>query len=290
MNKLPRSTRTYGKRGSLGQIKPTMYLHDEKTIMKTTNPEINQKINLKTKPKRENIFVNILCNILIPSVILMKLSKPEYLGPLYSLVVALCFPLGYGLYDLIKSRKWNFFSAVGIFNVSLTGGFSLMQLDGFWFAVKGATEPLLFAVATLVSLKTRYPLVKTLLLNPGVMHVELIYERVRQLGVENEFAQLLKKCTYMVAGSFLLSMVTHFVLAVSVLKSPPGTPEFNRELGLMTTLGFPVNALPAMIVLGLALWFLFSGLKKLTSLDFADIMIDHETNPAEKKAKEKSVS
>jgi len=215
----------------------------------------------------------------------MKLSKPEYLGPVYSLVIAICFPVGYGVYDLVAARRWNFFSAVGIFNVSLTGGFSLMQLDGFWFAVKGATEPFLFAVATVVSLKTRYPLVKTLLLNPSVMDVELIYERVKAHAAESQFAQLLVKCTWMVAGSFLLSMVTHFVLAISVLKSPPGTPEFNSELGLMTTLGFPVNAVPAMLVLGGALWYLFSGLKKLTGLDLTEIMIDHEPVPPEKTSK-----
>jgi hypothetical protein len=252
----------------------------------------NQQPKEKVKAKRENIFINILCNIIIPSLILVKLSRPERLGPVYALITAICFPFCYGVYDLVRSRKWNFFSVVGIFNVSLTGGFSLMQLNGFWFAVKGATEPFLFAVATLVSLKTRYPLVKTILLNPAVMHVELIYEKVKAANAEKEFARLLVKCTYMVAGSFLLSMVTHFVLAVSVLKSPPGTPEFNAELGLMTSLGFPVNALPAMIVLGAALWYLFSGLKKLTALNFEDLVIDHkehkdhkENTPGQKPAK-----
>ncbi|MDH4261519.1 MAG: MFS transporter [Spirochaetia bacterium] len=254
--------------------------------MKKTNQQTKKEVKPK---KRENVFINILFNIIIPSLILMKLSKPQWLGPVYSLMLAICFPVSYGIYDLVKSRKWNFFSIVGIFNVSLTGGFSLMQLNGFWFAVKGAAEPLIFALATLFSLKTRYPLVKTILLNPGVMHVELINERIKTAKAEKGFGQLLVKCTYMVAGSFLLSMVTHFVLAISILKSAPGTPEFNAELGYMTSLGFPVNALPAMIVLGGALWYLFSGIKKLTGLDFNEIIIDHQNEPAEIKSNEKSI-
>lgn len=239
-------------------------------------PASGEKKKTGKPVRRENMLVNILFNIVLPSLILMKLSKVDRLGPVYSLVLALSFPVAYGIYDLIKSRKWNFFSIIGIFNVSLTGGFSLMQLNGFWFAVKGATEPLIFALATLISLKTRYPLVKTILLNPSVIHVDLIYEKIKSANVEKEFNRLLVNSTYMVASSFLLSMVTHFVLAITVLKSPPGTPEFNNELGWMTTLGFPVNALPAMIVLGGALWYLFSGLKKLTHLDFGDLVIDHE--------------
>jgi len=155
-----------------------------------------------------------------------------------------------------------------------------MQLNGFWFAIKGATEPLLFALATIISLRTRYPLVKTILMNPSVMNVSLIQEKINSGGVQKEFNALLVKCTYLVASSFLVSMITHFSLAITILKSNPGTPEFNNELGLMTSLGFPVNVLPAMLFLGAALWYLFSGLKKLTSLEFTDIVIDHE---AEKK-------
>ena len=215
----------------------------------------------------------------------MKMSTPQRLGPVYSLVLAISFPFIYGIYDLIKSRKWNFFSIIGLFNVSLTGGFSLMQLNGFWFAVKGATEPFLFGLATIISLKTRYPLVKTLLLNPSVVHVDLIYDRVKAAGAEIEFNRLLVKCTFMVAGSFLLSTITHFFLAISILKSQPGTPEFNNELGYMTTLGFPVNAVPAMIVLGTALWYLFSGLKKITALEFTEIIIDHQQDTGKDKIK-----
>jgi hypothetical protein len=225
--------------------------------------------------KRENILINLLFNIFIPSIILLKLSKAQYLGPVWSLVIAISFPLIYFIHDFIQSRRWNFFSIIGFINVSLTGGFSFFQLNGFWFAVKGAVEPLIFAIATIFSVNTRYPLIKILLMNPAVINVDLINKRVAEVNGEKTFSNILVKCTYLVGTAFLVSMVTHFSLAIVVLKSQPGTPEFNEELGLMTTLGFPVNALPAMLFFGGALWYLFSELKKLTALEFNDIVIDH---------------
>jgi hypothetical protein len=55
-------------------------------------------------PKRENPFINIICNIVIPTVVLMKFSTDEWLGPLRGLIVALIFPVSYGVYDLITRK------------------------------------------------------------------------------------------------------------------------------------------------------------------------------------------
>jgi hypothetical protein len=63
------------------------------------------------------------------------------------------------------------------------------------------------------------------------------------------------------------------------LKSPPGTPEFNAELGRMHVLSWPVIVLPSMVVMMLAFWKLISGLKELTGLTTDDIF----RNPEEKK-------
>jgi L-amino acid N-acyltransferase YncA len=73
------------------------------------------------------------------------------------------------------------------------------------------------------------------------------------------------------AASFLLSSILNFFLAVFILKSPPGTAEFNAELGKMTALSYPVIVIPSMVVLGLALWKLLSGIKALTGLQLEEI-------------------
>ena len=56
------------------------------------------------KPKQNNLLLELLFNIAAPSLILMKLSGPEYLGTVGALIVALAFPIGYGIYDFAKIK------------------------------------------------------------------------------------------------------------------------------------------------------------------------------------------
>ena len=62
----------------------------------------------------ENPFINLILNIVLPSFILIKLSGAEYLGSVKSLILALSFPILYGIYGLIKNKKVNFFSIINI--------------------------------------------------------------------------------------------------------------------------------------------------------------------------------
>src|SRR5690606_22513217 len=73
-------------------------------------------------PKRENLWINLLCNAVFPAVILTTLSKEHRLGPMWALVLAISLPLGYGIYDLVTRSKWNVFSVVGVISTALTGG------------------------------------------------------------------------------------------------------------------------------------------------------------------------
>jgi succinate dehydrogenase/fumarate reductase cytochrome b subunit len=232
-----------------------------------------------TTDERENPLVNILFNIVLPAVILAKFSTPERLGPVYGLLVGLAFPLGYGLYDFVRKRKANFFSLLGFFSILLTGSFGLMQLDGIWFAVKEAAVPLLIGLATVVSLKTRYPLVRTLLYNEKVIDVSRVDLELASRGNAAAFDKLLVYTTWLLAASFLLSAILNFGLAVFLLKSPAGSPEFNEELGKMTALSYPVIVLPSMLVTIVALWHLVSGIRKLTGLDLESIFHANEKRP-----------
>ena len=116
------------------------------------------------EPAKENAFLNLIFNIALPVFILNKLSKT--IGPLNALILALAFPLAYGAYDLIKRKKVNAFSILGLLNVSLTGGLALMGLNGFWFAVKEAAFPALVGCFVLGSAFTKKPFIETLFLNP----------------------------------------------------------------------------------------------------------------------------
>ncbi|MEX2044172.1 MAG: MFS transporter, partial [Opitutus sp.] len=50
-------------------------------------------------PRQESLLLNLVCNIAVPTFVLMKLSGEQRLGPVWALLLALSFPLGYGLYD-----------------------------------------------------------------------------------------------------------------------------------------------------------------------------------------------
>ncbi len=219
----------------------------------------------------ENPFVSIVFNIALPAIVLYKLSGNDRLGPVVALVVGLSLPLGYGLNDFIRNRKANFISILGFVSILLTGSFGLMHLDGIWFAAKEATIPGLMAVAVIGSMWTKTPLVKTILYNDKVIDVALVDKELNDRGNALKFNQLLMMTTWLLAASFVLSAILNFTLAVVLLKSPAGSVEFNQELGKMTALSYPVIVLPCMVVTGLALWRLLSGIKALTGLDLDTI-------------------
>jgi hypothetical protein len=228
---------------------------------------------------KESMLANLLLNIIIPTLILTKGSKEAYLGPTIGLLVALAFPLGYGLYDYWRSRKINIFSAIGLVSILLTGGISLLKLPPSYMAIKEATIPGLLGLATLISLYTRYPLVRTFLYNDKVMDVNKVHDALVQFNNVAAFEKSLSNATYMLAGSFFLSSALNYGLAKWVLVSPPGTEQYNAELGTMTALSIPVITIPSMLVFFAALFYLFRSITRLTHLHWEDILVQPEQKP-----------
>lgn len=222
-------------------------------------------------PKQENLLLNLVCNLVLPALVLSKLSTPERLGPVYGLVVALAFPLGYGAWDFIQRRQANFISIIGFVSVLLTGGLGLLNMDGLWFAVKEAAIPTVIGLAVLVSLKTKKPLVHTMLYNPQVIDVARVDAALDERNNREGFDRLLVTSSYLLTVSFLLSAVLNFGLARYLLTSAAGTPEFNAQLGKMHLLSWPVIVLPSLAMTMFALWRLLSGLKNLTGLGMDEI-------------------
>ena len=225
----------------------------------------------QTSQKKPSVLANLIFNIILPTLIMTKLSSEDYLGPVYSIVVALSFPVGYGIKDYLQSHKPNFFSILGVISVLLTGGMSLLQLDPQYIAIKEAAIPALFGIATLYSIRTKYPLVRTFLYNDQVLQIDKVKSALREYNSEADFDHKLNNASYMVAGSFFMSSVLNYILARVILVSQPGTVAFTEELGKMTALSFPVIALPSTIVLMGALFYLLHHIQKLTHLKTEDI-------------------
>lgn len=226
--------------------------------------------------KKENMFVSLLMNIVVPALILTKGAKlaerfDVTVSPAVVLVIALAFPLGYFLWDLIRYRKTNGISVLGFTGTLLTGGIGLLQLSPFWVAVKEASIPLLIAVFMIFSRK----LVRTFLFNEKVFNVPAIEAAAEARGATEVIHATLKRCSRILTASFLLSAVLNFVLARILVKTDPAVDStaFNEELGQMMALSWPVIVLPCMVFIFAALYTLIKGLEKASGLTFEQLMV-----------------
>jgi hypothetical protein len=244
---------------------------------------------LSQQTQGSGFFSNLLFNIVIPVVILSKFSSPERLGPAWSIVIALAFPIGFGLWEMRQSGKLNAMSVIGVISVFLTGGISLLQLDPKFIAIKEAAIPGLLGLAVLISQKTRWPLVRTLIFNAKLIAIDRVNQALDQRNTHRQLEQSLSLVSYIVAASFFLSSALNYILARIILVSPPGTTAFSEELGKMTALSYPVIALPSTIVLMAAIFFLLYRLKKLTGLDLESLLVEQgkTSDPGKEAAEDK---
>jgi hypothetical protein len=238
-----------------------------------------------TPPQKENLLLNIACNVVAPSFLLTKGAKLLHLEPKVALVVALAFPLAYGLYDFAKRRNFNFLSALGFSSTLATGGLGLLKLEPFWFAVKEAIVPTLIGLTVYVSQWTKKPLVRSLLFNEQFIDVPRVEGALDRRGERDAFTRLLNGSSGLLAGSFAISAVLNFVLARHLIKALPDTPEFNEQLGQMTLWSWPVIVVPSMAIMMLALWRLLKGMERLSGLTMDEIL--HQP-PEQKKAAPKT--
>lgn len=222
-------------------------------------------------------MIDLLVSIIIPSAILMKLSGSDDLGANGALISALVFPLSWGLFELLKYKKFNFIALLGLISVLLTGGIGLLKLDPQWLAIKEATIPGLIGIAVLISTYTRYPLIKTLLYNPSFMNVKKVQIKLTLNDNTRTFENRLQNATYWLSATFLFSAIMNYILAKWIVTSPTGSAAFNEELGQMTLLSYPVIAIPSTIMMMAIMYYLWRTIHDMTGLKFEDILVSNQS-------------
>lgn len=225
-----------------------------------------------TANKQSGFLGNLAFNIIIPVLILTNLNADDRLGPAWSIVAALAFPIAYGLWDLKQSGKVNGFSILGIVSVFLTGGISLLELPAEYIAIKEAAIPAVIGLAVLITQRTSKPLLKVLVLNEQIVNWQSLSKALAAHNKTAEFEQKMAISSYIVAASFFMSSALNYILAKLILVSPPGTSAYTEELGRMTALSYPVIVIPSMLMLMGALWYLFAQIKKLTGEDLENFL------------------
>jgi hypothetical protein len=226
---------------------------------------------------KENPILSLAINVILPVLILNKLSVK--IGPINALMLGLALPLLYGAYDFFKKKHWNWISILGFLNVAVTGGLALTGLSGIWFSIKEAFFPLLIGLFVIFSAFTAKPFVQTLLLNPQLMKLDLIDAKLAEKNSLDLFRIHLRNSTLLLAASFFLSAILNFVLAQriflpldSMADAEAKAIQLNQQIAEMTSYSTIVIMVPSMIFLIFILWYLLSGIRKITGLKTEDFL------------------
>jgi hypothetical protein len=238
-----------------------------------------------SKTPQEHPLANILINVIIPVLILSYLSKdpalqeklgkavrPWHIGPLKAMFLALALPLGYGVWHFVKTRKGNFFSALGLASVLLSGGLTLYLWNkdgtvkpnaGFLFGIKEALIPLILGIAILTSQRTATPLIRVFLYTDSA---------------QAEYDKLLLGATRLFASSFFISSLMNLGLAQWFFRGFNATAvdaleKYNAIIASVTGWGFLVIGVPIIIFLVITLRSLLKGLEKLTGFKEDELML-----------------
>ncbi len=240
---------------------------------------------------KENPLHNFLLNVIIPVVALSVLSKdggkPWHIGPVWGMIIAVVFPLAYGVWFFLRTKKANAFSIIGLGSVLLTGGITLLSWrpDGsvhpnapMMFALKEASIPFILGLCVLLSHRTKTPLVRVFLFNPDIFDIARIEKALAEKGRMAELDKLLWKAALAFGGSFLISTALNFFLTMYFLgdldtKAANAREMYNDAVGKQTFWGFFVIGLPVMIMLMGTLFGMMRKLSELTGLDRDSLMV-----------------
>lgn len=224
------------------------------------------------KDSKPNPLIEIAITIVVPALILTKLSGDASLGHMRALLLALAFPLVWGVWDGLKRRKVSWLAALGVVSTILTGAIGLLSLDAQWLAVKEAAVPGLIGLVILGSAWTRSPLIRLMVFNASLFDVARVHKALDEKGTSAAFEQRLRSGTLMLAATFFFSAVANYALARHVVTSPAGSTAFNEELGSLTALSYPIIAVPCMLMMMGLMYWLVRGAKALTGLDLGEML------------------
>ncbi len=255
---------------------------------------------MSEKPQaREHPLANILINVVIPVLVLSYLSKdpaiqeqlgkaarPWHIGPIKAMMLALMLPLGYGAWHYLKTRKGNFFSALGLVSVLLSGGLTLYLWNqngtvkpnaGLLFGIKEALIPLILGIAILTSQRSGSPLIRVFLYNEAIFDIARIENRVAEISGQGAYEGLLRGATRLFATSFFLSSLMNLLLAQWFFRgfdpnAVDALESFNAIIAKVTGWGLAVIGVPIVIFLFFTLRRLLKGLGALTGLTEQELM------------------
>ncbi len=215
-------------------------------------------------------MIELAVNVVAPTVVLLFGSDEAYLGTLWGLIAALAFPLAHSAYTMASAGKISPLAAIAVVSVLLTGGIGLLELPVAWFAWKEALFPALFGVASVLSVRTRFPLLPTLLASA------LDNDKINRLLAQNEQVdahdKALLKATWQMGAIFVATAGVTFFFARYMVVSATGTEAFNTELGRYTAMSFPFLGVPSTALLLYIVHGVLLGIETRTGVEIDEVL------------------
>ena len=245
----------------------------------TTDVEIRPKTqeHKQDKPPANSggsfseLMIDLVFSIVIPTLILKKLSGDDMLGPTWALIVALSFPAMAGVWGFYKKKKITFIPALGFISILLTGGIGVLKLPKEYIAYKEALVPSIIGLITVVSAYTGKPIIRPFVMNDALMDTDRIDSALTQNESHEAFNKSLVNATWIISASFVFSAVANYLLAKWIVVSESGTDAFNSELGTITVYGYLMIGLPATVFTIGAAIYAFKSMTKHTGLKFEEL-------------------
>ncbi len=246
---------------------------------------------MSQKNDQENPLYNILINVILPVLALSHLSKEEgkfwHIGPFNAMIVALLPPLLYGIYHFWKTKKANIFSILGLVSVLLTGLLTIYLWNqdgtvkpnaGLLFGIKEASIPFMLGLAVILSRNSKTPLLQAFLYSDSLFNIATIEKTVAEKNNQSAYQKLITQCTWIFAGSFVISTILNLLLAMYFLGSLDHTAAnareiYNEKVAKITGWGFLVVGAPLLIILFFTFLHLTRGLTRLTGMKQEDLLL-----------------
>ena len=183
------------------------------------------------------------------------------------MIVALSFPIIYGIYEFTVRKDINIVSIFGFISILLTGGISLFELSKNILIIKETSIPLLIIVFMMIFKEKTNKFLKNMFAE--LFDFDKISKKIGDKKLNNHITELSKLLKF----PFLVSAALNFTLAFVLIQSAPGTVEYNAQIGKMTALSFPMIALPSMVVMIGVLYLFIKRMTKDTGYKFEELMV-----------------
>jgi hypothetical protein len=236
---------------------------------------------MKTQPSNKKSLYELVFNIILPVFLLNKLSdKFGDNGPFIALCVALSFPIGYFLWDWLKSKHVSIISILGFVNILLTGCFALFELNSHWFAIKEASIPLAIGLGIGFTAITTKPLVSRFLSNRDIINVDLIEEKLKNNDLTPQWKNELKLLTIYLASTFLVSAILNYIVTTNIVVDIPveitdaaRLKIRNEQIADLTWKSYLVILAPSLVMLSFIIWRANNIIKKYTGLSLEKVLV-----------------